>query len=61
MKNLKQMLDEMDVPEKRKNDLEWLKRNLAIRNSNHPFFKDAMAIITLSLNTQILTNSLRMK
>lgn len=55
------MLDEMDVPEKRKNDLEWLKRNLAIRNSNHPFFKDAMAIITLSLNTQILTNSLRMK
>lgn len=35
----------MDVPILRKNDLGWLKRNLAVRNRNHPDFYRAMTII----------------
>lgn len=35
----------MDVPPLRRNDIGWLKRNLAVRNSNHPDFHRAMTII----------------
>lgn len=34
--NLREVLDTMDVPILRKNDFRWLKRNLSIRNGNHP-------------------------
>lgn len=45
MKELKNILDTMDVPELRKQDLGWLKRNLAVRNRSHPEFHRAMTII----------------
>lgn len=39
------ILDTMDVPPKRKEDMRWLSRNLFIRNSKHPKFKKAMELI----------------
>lgn len=45
MEKLKEILDQMDVPEMRKSDLGWLKRNLGIRNSGHPLFNQAMELI----------------
>lgn len=45
MNNLIDILNTMDVPILRKNDLGWLKRNLAVRNRNHPDFYRAMTII----------------
>lgn len=45
MNNLIDILNTMDVPILRKNDLGWLKRNLAVRNRNHPDFHRAMTII----------------
>ena len=46
MDELKQILDTMDVPKFRKDNLRWLSRNLAIRNSNHPDFEKAKQLIT---------------
>ena len=43
--SLKTLLDKMDVPEQRKTDFAWLLRNLAIRNSNHPDFQEAINLI----------------
>jgi len=43
---LTQLLDNMDVPEGRKNDLNWLARNLAIRNSEHPDFTKAKNLVS---------------
>lgn len=40
------ILEDMDVPEARTDDLEWLSRNLGIRNSKHHFFMDALHIIS---------------
>ena len=45
MNDLLRILDTMDVPLLRKNDLDWLKRNLSVRNRNHPDFFRAMRII----------------
>jgi len=39
------LLENMDVPEMRRNDLGWLTRNLAIRNSEHPGFELASDIV----------------
>jgi hypothetical protein len=39
------LLMNMDVPEMRRNDLGWLTRNLAIRNSDHPAFELAESLI----------------
>jgi hypothetical protein len=48
-KNLKAILDTMDVPEMRKDltphNLRWLGRNLAIRNSKHDSFPCAIHFI----------------
>lgn len=49
-KNLLEILNEMDVPVGRKepldlNNLEWLKRNLGIRNSGNPSFPSAVHFI----------------
>jgi len=35
----------MDVPEWKRTNLKWLKENLAVRNSEHPLFKEAMELI----------------
>jgi hypothetical protein len=45
MNELLPILNTMDIPVLRKTDLQWLKRNLAIRNRNHPDFHRAMVII----------------
>ena len=45
MNKLIDILNTMDVPPLRRNDIGWLKRNLAVRNSNHPDFHRAMTII----------------
>lgn len=42
---LKILLDDMIVPNERKSDIRWLAKNLAIRNSEHPNFSEAMKII----------------
>jgi hypothetical protein len=48
-KNLSEILDRMDVPKLRKEltpaNLRWLKRNLGIRNSQHPAFPSAVHFI----------------
>ena len=44
-KILDYIVEHMDVPEMRRNDLGWLSRNLAIRNSEHPGFELAESLI----------------
>lgn len=45
LNRLLEILSRMDVPEQRKMDFRWLNRNLAIRNSSHPDFPEAVSII----------------
>jgi hypothetical protein len=45
MLRLQAMLNNMSVPEERKTDLHWLRRNLGINNSDKPQYKDAMRLI----------------
>jgi hypothetical protein len=42
---LEKILETMDVPPARKEDLGWLLRNLPFRNWQHPDFDIAMEII----------------
>jgi hypothetical protein len=42
MSDLQEILETMDVPERRKTDLGWLVRNLRIRNNGHPLIEEAM-------------------
>lgn len=42
---LKKLLDTMIVPENRKTDWEWLRRNLPIKNMKHPDIRRAMTLI----------------
>lgn len=44
----------MDVPEKRKGDLQWLRRNLPIRNSGHPDFKQVFQMVVAKLRSHDL-------
>jgi len=53
-KNLLEILDTMDVPGERKqpldlNNLEWLQKNLGIKNSNHPSYPSAVHFINCLL------------
>ena len=43
------LLEGMDVPEQRRNDLEWLDRNLGIRNRNHRNYPVARRLIKAKL------------
>jgi hypothetical protein len=54
---LERILESMDVPPARKEDLRWLSRNIAFRNWQHPQFNDATALIAKLLREEI-TNSL---
>lgn len=56
LKRLKELLDNMIVPEKRKCDLKWLKKNLAIRNKTHPSFFEAMSIIESKVKKHNMKN-----
>jgi hypothetical protein len=49
---LNKILDTMDIPENRKNDLNWLRRNLGVRNSSHPDFNKAVVLIKIVLLEQ---------
>lgn len=44
----------MDVPEKRKDDIRWLGRNLGIRNGSNPKFKRADEILKILLRNEEL-------
>lgn len=44
-KQLAKLLETMDVPAGRKQDIPWLARNLAVRNGNHPQFQQAIGLI----------------
>lgn len=42
---LSELLEGMDVPDNRRDDLRWLLRNLAIRNSDNPSLPQALTLI----------------
>jgi hypothetical protein len=44
-KEAAEILDTMKIPEGRKKDWEWLRRNLAIRNREHPQFSRVFMFI----------------
>lgn len=44
-RELAQILDGMDVPAARKNDLGWLGRNLGINNAEHPNLARAKELV----------------
>lgn len=49
---LTEILDGMDVPEARKKDLGWLRRNLAVRNGGHPDCGEALGLIRFISNAE---------
>lgn len=49
---LMQLLETMDVPSLRMNDLRWLSRNLGMRNRRHPQFLEAIKLIRLLLKEE---------
>ena len=42
---LAEILKKMDIPPYRVDDVGWLSRNLGVRNSKHPDFREAMALL----------------
>tara|TARA_R110002012_G_C11494254_1_gene596521 strand:- start:170 stop:361 length:192 start_codon:yes stop_codon:yes gene_type:complete len=62
MKILNGLLDDMDIPQTRRDlskneNVRWLLRNLAIRNKNHPKFKivmDELVILSVDKNPLII-------
>lgn len=43
---LENLLETLDLPKKRLNDLKWLNRNIHFKNSNHPNFKQVRKLLT---------------
>jgi len=43
--DLGELLEGMDIPDNRRDDLRWLLRNLAIRNGNNPSLPQALDVI----------------
>ena len=61
-----EILEEMDVPDKRKNlnelaNLRWLQRNLLIRNGNHPRAVEVVEFIAEMARDKIKQNQKVMK
>ena len=61
-----EILEEMDVPETRKNlnelaNLRWLQRNLLIRNGNHPRAVEVVEFITEMARDKMKQNQKVMK
>lgn len=54
---LKELLSTMDIPNNRREinlgNLSWLTRNVAIRNRNHPDFKEAWSLIVKLLKKEM--------
>ena len=42
---LEKLTTKMEVPEFRRRKVAWLKRNLMIRNANHPKYEETMALV----------------
>lgn len=42
---LQEILKTMDIPPSRKDHLNWLHRDLEVKNKNHPQFDQAMSLI----------------
>lgn len=53
---LNDLLAEMSVPERRRTDLRWLLRNLAIHNEAHPNFAEAMQHVKSMLRKETNDN-----
>ena len=49
---LKEILNTMNIPESRKDDFNWLLRNLGIKNINHPDLKEALELIKILINNK---------
>lgn len=47
-----ELLNEMDVPEDRKDDLDWLNTNLHVRNKDHPKFEEANDLLDKLLRSR---------
>lgn len=47
LSRLESLTRNMDVPVFRRTSIKWLARNLAIRNSDHPDFQEAMDVIKI--------------
>lgn len=50
---LKEIIETMDIPEQRKEDVLWLSRNMFIRNSNHEDFEEARKLLTKELRDSL--------
>lgn len=48
----------MDIPEERILDLNWLLRNLAFRNSNHPKFDEVMKLMKIELKNKNINKNI---
>ncbi len=44
------LLKNMGIPEFRRNDLQWIKRNLPFNNSQHPDFEQAWKLLGMMNN-----------
>lgn len=55
-KKIKSSMETMDIPESRKilylSNIQWLQRNLGIRNNNHKDFHETMDLITKLLEIE---------
>lgn len=45
MDKLQELIEDMEVPDFRRTDLDWLSRNLGIWNHKHPKFTEAIDLI----------------
>jgi len=48
---LRELTNDMDVPEYRKDSPRWLARNLGIRNKEHPNYSKAKELISYLIKT----------
>ena len=46
------LVADMDIPENRKHDWGWLRRNLGIRNSGHENFDEAISLLKIIAREQ---------
>jgi hypothetical protein len=46
LKELEELVENMDVPSFRCRSVKWLSQNLGVRNSGHPDFEQAMKLVT---------------
>ncbi len=57
MERLRELLSTMQIPERRKEDVQWLCRNLQIQNSRHMNFNEARALLIQLARKEIKKDS----